>query len=71
VGGVPGGGPQIDVPVLGQPQLVRLSQNSFVAGESVKLGRGRLWNQLGVTWQMALTAVMCFNGANHFCPVHG
>jgi hypothetical protein len=55
----------VQLGVLGKPQVLRLSQNSFVAGESVKLGRGRLWNQLGVTCHMALTTVMCFNGDNH------
>jgi hypothetical protein len=55
----------VQLGVLGRPQLLRLSQDSFVAGESVKLGRGRLWNQLGVTCHVALTTVMCFNGDNH------
>jgi hypothetical protein len=55
----------VQLGVLGQPQVLRLSQNSCVAGKSVKLGRGRLWNQLGVTCHMALTTVMCFNGDNH------
>ena len=53
----------VQIGVLGQPQL--LSQGSFAAGKSVKLGRGRLWNQLGVTCHMGLTTVLCFNGADH------
>lgn len=55
----------VQLGVLGQPQVLRLSQDSFVAGKLVKLGRGRLWNQLGVTCHVALTTVMCFNGDNH------
>jgi hypothetical protein len=55
----------VQISVLGQPQVLRLSQDSFVAGRLVKLGRGRLWNQIGVTCHMALTTVMCFNGDNH------
>jgi hypothetical protein len=55
----------VQLSVLGPPQVLRLSQDSFVAGKSVKLGRGRLWNQLGVTCHTALTTVMCFNGDNH------
>jgi hypothetical protein len=55
----------VQIGVLGQPQVLRLSQDSFVAGTTAKLGRGRLWNQLGVTCHVALTTVMCFNGANH------
>jgi hypothetical protein len=51
--------------VLGRPQVLRLSQDSFVAGTIAKLGRGRLWNQLGVTCHVGLTTVLCFNGANH------
>jgi hypothetical protein len=50
---------------LGQPQVLRLSQDSFVAGKSVTLGRGRLWRRLGVTCHTAKTTVMCFNGDNH------
>jgi hypothetical protein len=55
----------VQLGVLGQPQVLRLSQDSFVAGKSVKLDRGRLWNQLGVTCHTGLTTVMCFNGDNH------
>lgn len=55
----------VQLGVLGQPQVLRLSQDSFVAGPAVKLGRGRLWNQVGVTCHVALTTVLCFNGANH------
>lgn len=51
--------------VLGRPRVLRLSQNSWVAGRSAKLGRGRLWNQLGVTCHMGAVTVMCFNGDNH------
>jgi hypothetical protein len=55
----------VQIGLLGRPQTLRLSQNSFVAGTTAKLGRGRLWNQLGVTCHLALTNVMCFNGDNH------
>jgi hypothetical protein len=55
----------VQIGVLGQPQVLRLSQDSFVAGKTAKLGRGRLWNQLGVTCHVALATVMCFNGDNH------
>lgn len=55
----------VQIGLLGRPQVLRLSQDSFVAGQTARLGRGRLWNQLGVTCHIALTTVMCFNGANH------
>jgi hypothetical protein len=55
----------VQLGLLGHPKLLRLSQNSFVAGESATLGRGRLWNQLGVTCHVAQFTVMCFNGDNH------
>jgi hypothetical protein len=55
----------VEIGVLGKPRVLRLSQDSWVAGQTVKLGRGRLWNQLGVTCHMAAVTVMCFNGDNH------
>jgi hypothetical protein len=55
----------VQIGVLGHPKLLRLSQDSFVAGTSVKLARGRLWNQLGVTCHVAQPTVICFNGDNH------
>jgi hypothetical protein len=55
----------VQIAVLGNPQVLRLSQDSFVAGTTATLGRGRLWNQLGVTCHVAQTTVMCFNGDNH------
>jgi hypothetical protein len=55
----------VQLSVLGHPKLLRLSQDSFVAGKTVGLARGRLWNELGVTCHVAQTTVMCFNGDNH------
>jgi hypothetical protein len=55
----------VEISVLGLPKVLRLSQNSFVAGSKAALGRGRLWNQLGVSCHVASTAVLCFNGDNH------
>jgi hypothetical protein len=55
----------VQIGVLGTPKLLRLSQDSFVAGPTVRLARGRLWNQLGVTCHIGLTTVLCFNGADH------
>ena len=55
----------VEIGVLGKPRLLRLSQNSWVAGHSVRLARGRLWNQLGVTCHMGAVTVLCFNGDDH------
>jgi hypothetical protein len=55
----------VQVAVTGAPRLLRLSQDSFVAGATAHLGRGRLWNQFGVTCHVAEATVMCFNGNNH------
>ncbi len=55
----------VAIGVLGQPHRLRLSQDSFVAGTTVKLGLGRIWNQLGVTCHIGQSTVLCFNGANH------
>jgi hypothetical protein len=69
--GIPGhgnpnaGDPAVQLNVLGTPQLLRTSQNPFVANHAARLGRGRLWNQLGVTCHVARITVMCFNGDNH------
>jgi hypothetical protein len=58
------GDPFVEIGVLGKPKLVRLSQDSFAGKSFVKLGRGRLWNQLGVTCHLGLVKVLCFNGDN-------
>ena len=55
----------VQIAVIGAPRLLRLGQDSFVAGATAHLGRGRLWNQLGVTCHVAEATVMCFNGNNH------
>jgi hypothetical protein len=55
----------VQIAVTGAPRLLRLSQDSFVTGATAHLGRGRLWNQLGVTCHVAGATVMCFNGNNH------
>jgi hypothetical protein len=55
----------VQLGALGQPQVLRLSQDSFVAGKLVTLGAGRLWSRLGVTCHVAKATVMCFNGDNH------
>ncbi len=55
----------VQLGLLGGPQVLRLSQNSFVAAKTVTLGRGRLWNQLNVTCHLGQDRVLCFNGNNH------
>ena len=55
----------VEISVLGTPRVLRLSQNSWVAGHAVRLPRGRLWNQLGVTCHTGAVSVLCFNGDNH------
>lgn len=61
----PVGDPFVQISVLGRPQIVPISQLSWVAGRRAHLGRGRLWNQLGVTCHLGATSVLCFNGSNH------
>jgi hypothetical protein len=61
----PVGDPFVQISVLGRPKIVPISQQSFVSGRTSRLGRGRLWNQLGVTCHVAKATVMCFNGDNH------
>lgn len=62
--GGPVGDPFVQIGVLGRPKIVLISQNSFVAGRTARLKRGRLWNQLGVTCHVGKSTVMCFNGDN-------
>ena len=52
----------VQLGLLGKPQVLRLSQDSFVAGKTPSLGHGRLWNQLRVTCHVASSPVMCFDG---------
>jgi hypothetical protein len=54
----------VEIGVLGKPKLIRTSQDSFVGTKPVTLGRGRLWNQIGVTCHVGLVKVLCFNGDN-------
>jgi hypothetical protein len=61
----PVGDPFVQIGVLGRPKLVPISQQSWVAGRRARLGRGRLWNQLGVTCHVSASNVLCFNGSNH------
>ena len=61
----PVGDPFIQISVLGRPKLVPISQQSWVSGRRARLGRGRLWNQLGVTCHVGSSTVLCFNGSNH------
>jgi hypothetical protein len=65
VGNPMAGDPAVELSVLGTPQLLRTSQDPFVAQHAKRLGRGRLWNQIGVTCHIARVTVMCFNGSNH------
>jgi hypothetical protein len=55
----------VQLSATGKPGLLRLSQNSFVAGTTATLGGDRLWSQLGVTCHTASVTVMCFNADNH------
>ena len=61
----PVGDPFVQISVLGRPKLVPISQQSFISGRRARLGRGRLWNRLGVTCHMSATDVLCLNGSNH------
>jgi len=61
----PVGDPFVQISVLGRPQIVPISQQSWISGRRAHLGRGRLWNQLGVTCHVGSSSVLCFNGSNH------
>jgi hypothetical protein len=55
----------VDIAATGSPQLLRLSQNSWVGTKTVTLSKGTLWSLLGVTCNVGPSTVLCFNTANH------
>jgi len=55
----------VDIAVTGSPRLLRLSQNSWVGTTTATLGKGTLWNLLGVTCNVSASTVLCFNTENH------
>jgi len=69
--GAPGDGGFVQIGRTGSPQLLRLSQDSFVNVKAVALKRGTTWRGLGVTCAVGQTSVRCVNGSHHGFTITG
>jgi hypothetical protein len=62
----PVGDPFVRLAAAGRPQLVLISQNSYVTSETTTLPAGTLWSRsLGVTCNVGSSTILCFNRQNH------
>jgi len=59
------GDPFVQISATGSPQLVLISQNSYVGSNAKTLSKGTLWSSLGVTCNIGSGTILCFNGDNH------
>jgi hypothetical protein len=59
------GDPFVQISATGAPQLVLISQNSYVTNKVKTLSKGTLWSSLGVTCNIGTNTILCFNGDNH------
>lgn len=55
----------VSLNATGKPQLLCLSQDSFVSNKLTKLATGSLWSGRGVTCHLSSATVLCYNGNNH------
>ena len=63
--GGPAGDPFVQISASGPPQLVLISQDSFVSNTVHTLTKGTLWHSIGVTCNIGTKTILCFNGDNH------
>ena len=59
------GDPFVQISATGSPQLVLISQNSYVSNNLKTLPKGTLWSSIGVTCHVGSATILCFNGDNH------
>lgn len=60
------GDPNVSISSRGKPQLVLISQDSYVAGARFRtLARGSVWSQRGVECKVARETVTCSNASGH------
>ncbi len=59
------GDPFVQIAAKGRPQLVLISENSFVPTKIKTLARGTTWKSIGVTCKIASKTVTCSNGSAH------
>jgi hypothetical protein len=63
--GGPAGDPFVQIGASDSPQLVLISQDSFVGNTIHTLAKGTLWQSVGVTCNIGTNTILCFNGDNH------
>jgi len=59
------GDPFVQIAATGSPQLVLISQDSYVSNTLKTLSKGNLWSSIGVTCNVGSGTILCFNGDNH------
>ena len=59
------GDPFGQIGASGPPQLVLISQDSFVGNTIHTLAKGTLWHSIGVTCNIGTNTILCFNDDNH------
>jgi hypothetical protein len=59
------GDPFVQIAATGSPQLVPISQDSYVSNTLKTLSKGTLWSSIGVTCNVGSRTILCFNGDNH------
>ena len=59
------GDPYVQIAATGLPQLVLISQDSYVTSKLKTLAPGTTWKSVGVTCTVASAIVTCSNGSRH------
>lgn len=59
------GDPFVQIAASGSPQLVLISQDSYVTNHLKTLSKGTLWSSIGVTCNVGSGTILCFNADNH------
>ncbi|MGO9753706.1 MAG: hypothetical protein ACLP8S_11450 [Solirubrobacteraceae bacterium] len=59
------GDPFVQIGATGSPELVLISQDSYVSNTLKTLPKGTLWSSIGVTCHIGSGTILCFNGDNH------
>lgn len=59
------GDPFVQIAATGSPQLVLISQDSYVTNHLKTLSKGTLWSSIGVTCNVGSGTILCVNSDNH------
>lgn len=69
--GGPVGDPFVQIGQHGRPQLVLISQDSYVGKILHTPAPGTLWHRIGVTCSIGTSTILCFNADNHGFVIGG